>query len=223
MMTRIPKELSDALEAAIRDAYRTGWDDATAALIKAASDKRPDGSAVHIAQKPSAKHTLSKVDSRVTAREAVLKALQAKPGMQAREIFEWAQAKEIRVTFDAVRTAIKRLGQKGTVGPLGVGYGLKTPAGPKASGANGIIHRPTGEAWSAALTAMRAKGGKFTTDQILEHVITKGWALMPRHAARGRLAELVAKGTLRRVRNGVFEFPPTPQKPGEFEIPPGRA
>lgn len=77
-----------------------------------------------------------------------------------------------------------------------------------ATATNGGVHRQLskGEAWTAALNAMRAKGGEFTTDEVLNEANARG-ADMPRHSARGRLAELAAKRTLRRLRDGVFEFP----------------
>jgi hypothetical protein len=84
------------------------------------------------------------------------------------------------------------------------GQSVADKAPPKNGDARGIVS--TGEAWAAALLTLHVKGGQFTTDQALAETNSQG-AEIPRHAARGRLAELVAKGTLRRLRDGVFEFP----------------
>jgi hypothetical protein len=76
--------------------------------------------------------------------------------------------------------------------------------------------------WEDALAAMQEKGGEFTTDAICVEARSRGGDII-RSRARTRLAHLVDRKVLKRIRDGVFEFPPVVRKPGEFDIPPGRA
>jgi hypothetical protein len=60
--------------------------------------------------------------------------------------------------------------------------------------------------WEDALRVMEKKGGEFTTDQIIAEARSRG-SDIPRIRARSRLAHAVDRHRLRRVREGVFEFP----------------
>lgn len=126
-MIRPSKELSEAIEAALQAAYQAGWDDATHALVAAATNNRPNGAAPGTVRTKQARPSLRSVRSSITGREIVTKALRAKPGMQAGEIFKWAQAKKMDVTFDNLRQAIMRMTRKGTLVREGGGYALKSP------------------------------------------------------------------------------------------------
>jgi hypothetical protein len=111
--TRPSKALTKAIEAALEAAYRAGWRDATS--------ERKRGPVVE------GKARLSSADLKrsVTAREVVLTALEAKPGLQPVEIYEWSKSKGLSLSFEAVRQAITRLGKKGNVVRSGQGYALK--------------------------------------------------------------------------------------------------
>ena len=80
------------------------------------------------------------------------------------------------------------------------------PVGTRPTASNGVSARAivtTGEACrGAALVAMRTKGGQFSTDDILASAKEHG-AEVPRHSAPRPLAELVARRTLKRIREGV--------------------
>lgn len=116
MIPSTAENLHRAIEEALRAEYERGWDDAMAALVQTASGKRP---------KPSKAAALADLSSRITAREAITQALQARPGMQAAEIYRWAEAQGFSVTFEAIRAAIKRLRQSESLIRSGVGYALK--------------------------------------------------------------------------------------------------
>jgi SOS response regulatory protein OraA/RecX len=107
-----------AIDVALQTAYRAGWRDATAAAKAAASGKQPKGRATDV-------RALAADLKAPTSREIVLQALEAKPGLEAIEVIEWAQAKGFPVSSDSVRQAISRLGKKGRVIRFGVGYALK--------------------------------------------------------------------------------------------------
>ena len=118
-MIRSPKALTKAIEVALQGAYRAGWRDATAAMKAATLGKRPKASL----KGPS----LSAADLKtsLTAREIVIRALEAKPGLEPVEILEWARMQGLPVSFDAVRQEITRLGKKGRVVRSGTGYALR--------------------------------------------------------------------------------------------------
>jgi hypothetical protein len=61
--------------------------------------------------------------------------------------------------------------------------------------------------WQDALIAMKAKGGEFTTGEIMAEAKRRGSNTF-RVRARSRLAHLVDKKVLLRVREGVFRFSP---------------
>jgi hypothetical protein len=95
--------------------------------------------------------------------------------------------------------------------------GAPAPAQQSREGANLFKPTETGAAWRDSLEAMRATGTTFTTDMIFADVNSRG-VKMIRPAVRGRLAELVDKRKLKRIREGVFEFPR-----GETAVqPPGK-
>ena len=112
---RSSKALTNAIEAALEAAYRAGWRDATSAK-RMGPRKGLEGKA-----------RLSSADLKrsVTAREVVLAALEAKPGFQPVEIYEWSKSKGLNISFESVRQAITRLGKKGNVVRSGQGYALK--------------------------------------------------------------------------------------------------
>jgi hypothetical protein len=60
--------------------------------------------------------------------------------------------------------------------------------------------------WDDALQVLRAKGRQFTTDDIIAEAESRG-SDIDRVKARSRLAHLVDRKSLVRVREGVFEFP----------------
>jgi hypothetical protein len=73
----------------------------------------------------------------------------------------------------------------------------------------GVV-RPTinhTDPWQDALIQMKAKGGEFTTNEIVAEAKRRGIDI-PRLRARSRLAHLVDKKVLLRVREGVFRFSP---------------
>lgn len=73
----------------------------------------------------------------------------------------------------------------------------------------GRIRRPVinhADPWEDALIVLEKKGGEFTTDQIIAEAKSRG-SDIERVRARSRLAHLCDRGTLKRVREGVFEFP----------------
>ncbi len=112
------KGLAKAIEVALQAAYREGWRDATLEMKRKKARKKAHGfkEQDHLA--------LADLRSTLTAREIVTKALEAKPGLQPVEVFEWAQANGVNITFEAVRQAITRLGKKGDVTRSGAGYAL---------------------------------------------------------------------------------------------------
>lgn len=67
-----------------------------------------------------------------------------------------------------------------------------------------VIHHA--DPWEDALIVMGKKEGEFTTDEILAEARRRG-SDMIRVRARSRLAHLVDRGELERVRDGVFKFP----------------
>lgn len=121
------QQLTQAIEAALQDAYQRGWDDATAAVLQAASSRHPNvskGLATGQTQNDQRRIGMSELRNRVTAREAVTQALKVKPGMQSKEIFHWIEASGLSVSFEAVRTAITRLRRARKVVRFGDGYAL---------------------------------------------------------------------------------------------------
>jgi hypothetical protein len=77
-------------------------------------------------------------------------------------------------------------------------------AGPNGEAKPTIVHL---DPWQDALIAMKAKGGEFTTDEIMAEAKRRGSDIM-RVRVRSRLAHLVDKKVLLRVRDGVFQFSP---------------
>jgi Fe2+ or Zn2+ uptake regulation protein len=156
---KLSKELIEALEAAADSIYRSGWDDALAALQKA----RPNGAGAPLPKRP----TMAQVASRITAREAVQQALQERPGMQAAEIGQWTEAKSMDVTFAAIRTAIKRLRKQGAIERRGVGYALSADVAPtpKAPAVKKVWKEPPPDtdAWRV-LNAIRTNPGLTATE-----------------------------------------------------------
>ena len=112
---RLSKVLTKALEGALEVAYRAGWRDATSAKRKG-SRKGYQGKA-HLSS--------AELKRSVTAREVVLAALEAKPGLEPVEIYEWSKSRGLNISFEALRQAITRLGKKGNVVRSGQGYALK--------------------------------------------------------------------------------------------------
>jgi hypothetical protein len=82
-------------------------------------------------------------------------------------------------------------------------------AAPNGDARPTIIHP---DPWQDALIAMKARGGEFTTDEIMAEAKRRGSDIM-RVRVRSRLAHLVDKKVLLRVREGVFRFSP---QGGEF-------
>jgi hypothetical protein len=126
-MIRGTKDLAQTMEELLKQAYQRGWDDATAALIAAAragAVADPAPTKTNGAEHPS----ISEIDAHVTAREAVERALRARPGMHSSEIHKWVVANGMQIKFEAVRTAIKRGTRKGDLVRFGTGYGLKPAA-----------------------------------------------------------------------------------------------
>lgn len=118
-MIRVPDHLAQAMKAALNAAYQQGWKDATAAMVEAASGKLV---APKVRVSPPAKSTHS-------ARDVVVLALTETPTMQPMDIFRWSEGREFGVTFEAIRTAIKRMnGIEVERASKGKGYSLKTRA-----------------------------------------------------------------------------------------------
>jgi hypothetical protein len=68
--------------------------------------------------------------------------------------------------------------------------------------------RPTlnhADPWEDALIVMKKRGGEFSTDQIITEAEARG-ADLTRDRARSRLAHLVERRILERVRDGNFKF-----------------
>jgi hypothetical protein len=122
-MIRAPKELTRAMEAALDAAYQQGWKDATAAMIEVASGKLPlPATSAKIAAQEPAKRAHS-------ARDVVILALTEEPIMQPMDIFRWSEGRDFCVTFEAIRTAIKRMnGTEVERASKGKGYSLRTRA-----------------------------------------------------------------------------------------------
>lgn len=74
--------------------------------------------------------------------------------------------------------------------------------GPTANKPTIVLSDP----WEDALRVVRENGGSFTTGAIFDEAKSRG-SDIDRTRARTRLAHLVDRGKLRRVREGVFEFP----------------
>jgi hypothetical protein len=60
-------------------------------------------------------------------------------------------------------------------------------------------------AWKSALTVMRRRGTRFTTDAIFGDLEARNVG-MTRLQVRGRLSDMVEKGELKRISEGNFEF-----------------
>jgi hypothetical protein len=61
--------------------------------------------------------------------------------------------------------------------------------------------------WEDALRVIAAKGGQFTTDEVVDECAARGGD-MPRSRARSRLAHLVDRKILKRLDEGIFRFSP---------------
>jgi Fe2+ or Zn2+ uptake regulation protein len=206
------EEIRHRVEEALQAAFQRGWDAAMKVIVEAAASKRPRSTqdlVDALAEESRKKVSMAEVNTRVTAREAVVQALEAKPGMQAAEIHSWTKAKGMGVTFEAIRTAIKRLRQNGTLVRHGDGYAHKRHDYTEHAKA-----RPAPGSWSQhwdfVLIAVTSQGDTFTTDQIMQQYAAIGVPVL-RRSVRSKLADLVVAKRLVRISEGRFKvFPVRP-------------
>jgi hypothetical protein len=122
----IPNQVIKSLEEMQRESYQQGWKDAVAAMMKAATQDAPAVISAPVARPPP-----PKTPGKETHREAVVRALHAKPGMTPAQVFAWLKNDGYPASDGAVRTALKRMRKSGTAQKWGDSWNL-TEGRPKA-------------------------------------------------------------------------------------------
>lgn len=108
----------EAYQRGHEEGYQKGWDEATAALVEAAKEKRV--TPAHTPQEPRVSEQPLSIRTRVRAsdfedlsyKQRIVSALRESPGLRAADIARRLKALDPRVNENSVKTTIKRMKNK---------------------------------------------------------------------------------------------------------------